>query len=345
MFRIWCWPWQPYAENKLHCMYWAELWIGCIYSSTCCCALDKMWERASYFNWSPKLHYDDKACSSLWYMLYDHLRVRGPPFPISLSLSYDEQILQTSFRSPHLRGNTRNSIAMEGLGRWNFSFIVEHYCNHRELASLPLNFIGILTYEQLNILEWFLPRINRHAIAIAHSIIRIVITVVVFGIIFLTHLWGLKMAVSAKIYVLSILICATGIFTMPFMVFRLFFYLAHKEEGLNAALLGCRISEAGFDIVFICLPYILRPVFRWATGGISPFPIETPQTNLGCYGNGREFGSPKGCHESTEGIVGGERSEEEHDVLGSQSSESLRWIGRYIFYIAQMFYVGLGSVQ
>jgi hypothetical protein len=73
-------------------------------------------------------------------MLYDHFRVRGPPFPISLSLPYDGQILQTSFRSPHLRGDSRNSVPTEDLGSWNFSFIAEHYCNLRELALPPLNF-------------------------------------------------------------------------------------------------------------------------------------------------------------------------------------------------------------
>ena len=111
---------------------------------------------------------------------------------------------------------------------------------------------------------------------------------------------------------------------MPLMVIRFLFYLAHKEEGLNAALLGYRISEASSNIVFICLPHILRPVFRWAqTRGIPAFSVETPQTNLGCYGNGLGFGGPKGCHKSTEEIVRGIRSKEEHDVLGSQSSKSL----------------------
>lgn len=111
------------------------------------------------------------------------------------------------------------------------------------------------------------------------------------------------------------------------MAFRFLYYLAHKEEGLGAALLGCRISEAGLDIVFICLPYIMRPVFRWAQpGSTPPFPIRTPQTNSGYYGSGREFERRKVYHESTEGIFGHEWSEEEQDmeVLGSQSSESLR---------------------
>jgi hypothetical protein len=41
---------------------------------------------------------------------------------------------------------------------------------------------------------------------------------------------------------------------MPFMVVRLINYATHKEEGLSAGILWCRISEAGLDVVFNCFP-------------------------------------------------------------------------------------------
>jgi hypothetical protein len=178
----------------------------------------------------------------------------------------------------------------------------------------------------LNILEWFLPRIDRHAIAIAHAIIRILITATVFGIILLTdRLWTLNVPLRKKVYVLSILICATGIFTTPFMAFRLHYYLAHKKEGLSAALLGYRIAEASLDIGFICLPYIVRPVLRRLEkrrqARTPSFSIKTPQTDSGCH----EVENQKDYNGSMDELFRIERSEAEHEmgVLGSQS-ESLR---------------------
>jgi hypothetical protein len=194
-----------------------------------------------------------------------------------------------------------------------------------------LIFIGTLTYGQLNILEWFLPRIDRHAIAIAHASIRILITAIVFGMILLTvRLWTLNVPLHKRVYVLSVLICATGIFTTPFMALRLHYYLTQKEEGLNAALLGYRIAEASLDMVFICLPYIVQPVFRRLekrrlmkqSASTPSFSSKTPQTNSGCH----EFESQKGYDGSTVELFRSEQSEEEHEmeVPGSQSIESLR---------------------
>jgi hypothetical protein len=177
-----------------------------------------------------------------------------------------------------------------------------------------LVFIGTLTHGQLNIVEWFLRRIDRHGIAVAHASIRILITTGAFlWILFTKNLWTLKMALLKRVYILSILICTTGIFTTPFMVFRLKYYLAHKEEGLSTTLLGYRISEASLDIFFVCLPSIMRPVFRRLqkkqSGSIPSISTKTPPTNSGCNGMMRAVNRVR-----------------EHDVevLGSQSSESLR---------------------
>jgi hypothetical protein len=44
------------------------------------------------------------------------------------------------------------------------------------------------------------------------------------------------------------------------MGIRLGHYVTHKEKELTATILGCRISEAGLDIVFICFPQAIKAI-------------------------------------------------------------------------------------
>lgn len=182
-----------------------------------------------------------------------------------------------------------------------------------------LLFIRTLTYRQLNILEWTIRRIDMHAFATAHAGIRILITVVVLvRLLFTPELWKMQITLKRKVSLISMLICATGVGTMPLMVIQL---LIHKE-GLSAEILGCRILEAGLNVVFICFPQALKVVLRWLgkNDGATGEHIPSFRTK-----SGQEIENQKGYDGSTAEIKS-EWSGEGHDVevLGSQSSESFR---------------------
>lgn len=174
-----------------------------------------------------------------------------------------------------------------------------------------------------------------YAFSTAHASIRILITVVVLvRLLFTPELWKMQITLKRKVSLISMLICATGVCTMPLVVIQLKHYLIHKEEGLSAEILRCRILEAGLNVVFICFPQALKVVLRWlgkndgATGEHIPSLRTkiTPSQTSGYFESGQELENQKGYDGSTAEILKSEWSEEGHDVevLGSQSSESFK---------------------
>jgi hypothetical protein len=171
----------------------------------------------------------------------------------------------------------------------------------------------------LNILEWTIRRIDVHVFATALAKIRILITVLVLARLLCTpELWKMKIKLKKKVFLISMLSCATGVGTLPLMAIELKHYLIHKEEGLGAEILGCRILEAALNIVFICFPQALKVVFRWLgmnDGAIGEIitslrtKITLSQTS-GYFGRGQELENQKGHDGSTTEILKREWSEE-----------------------------------
>jgi hypothetical protein len=171
-----------------------------------------------------------------------------------------------------------------------------------------------------------------HAFATALASIRILITVLVLVrlLFFIPKLWKIKISLKKKISLIFGLICGTGVGTMPFPIY----YLIYKEEGLSTEILGCRIFEAGLNLVFICFPQALKVVLRWLgkNDGATRETIYslrtkiTPLRTSGCFKRGQDLESQKGHDGRPRRFSKREWSEEGHDVevLGSQSSESFR---------------------
>jgi hypothetical protein len=94
-----------------------------------------------------------------------------------------------------------------------------------------------------------------HVFAMAHASIRILIT----GI----ELWKMQITLKKKFLLISVLICATGVGTMPLTGIQLELYLTYKEEGISAETLRCRLLEAGLNVFFICFSQALKLVLSW----------------------------------------------------------------------------------
>jgi hypothetical protein len=127
-----------------------------------------------------------------------------------------------------------------------------------------LLFIRTLIYRQLNILEWTIRRMDMHVFATANASTRILLTVLVLiRFLFTPELWKMQITLKKKVSLISILICTTGVGTLPLILVQLKHYHIHKEEGLSAEILWYRILEAGLNVVFICFPQALKAVLGW----------------------------------------------------------------------------------
>jgi hypothetical protein len=67
----------------------------------------------------------------------------------------------------------------------------------------------------------------------------------------------LQLPILRRVKVLILLFCSTGIGTLPFMIYRLFYFI-QKEHRLNVAILWFGIAEGALDIVFLCFSHTFK---------------------------------------------------------------------------------------